>query len=276
MVRRRDRARGFTLVEVIVVLVILAILAAIAIPALTGYITTAQERACQVNISGLRRELMAEEIYQTGGQGKLTSPELQQIADVSDFVCAQGGPYKVSRSAGGDVRIQCAVHNISSFGFDMAGALSGLFENGDSELQTVLKNFTAMNKHIDSSSPNGTNVKKVVAALKKQGFDMEGEGVNTWSYQGQGSGRYILYWTTENIADYQVGQSMRVMRYNSNLGTYSAGYVTVGTETLEGQSYKVLSYNTGWQEYTATPQTDSDKKNFDTISGVFEKMPDAP
>ncbi len=101
MVRRRDRARGFTLVEVIVVLVILAILAAIAIPALTGYITTAQERACQVNISGLRRELMAEEIYQTGGQGKLTSPELQQIADVSDFVCAQGGPYKVSRSAGG-------------------------------------------------------------------------------------------------------------------------------------------------------------------------------
>lgn len=37
--------KGFTLVEVIVVLVILAILAAISIPALTGYIDQANERA---------------------------------------------------------------------------------------------------------------------------------------------------------------------------------------------------------------------------------------
>jgi len=37
--------KGFTLIEVIVVLVILAILAAIAIPALTGYIDKANERA---------------------------------------------------------------------------------------------------------------------------------------------------------------------------------------------------------------------------------------
>jgi type IV pilus assembly protein PilA len=37
--------KGFTLIEVIVVLVILAILAAIAIPALTGYIDKASQRA---------------------------------------------------------------------------------------------------------------------------------------------------------------------------------------------------------------------------------------
>jgi prepilin-type N-terminal cleavage/methylation domain-containing protein len=38
------KRRGFTLVEVIVVLVILAILAAIAIPALTGYISKAEDK----------------------------------------------------------------------------------------------------------------------------------------------------------------------------------------------------------------------------------------
>jgi prepilin-type N-terminal cleavage/methylation domain-containing protein len=42
---KKNGKRGFTLVEVIVVLVILAILAAIAIPALTGYIDKANNRA---------------------------------------------------------------------------------------------------------------------------------------------------------------------------------------------------------------------------------------
>jgi type IV pilus assembly protein PilA len=42
---KKNRKKGFTLVEVIVVLVILAILAAIAIPALTGYIDKANEKA---------------------------------------------------------------------------------------------------------------------------------------------------------------------------------------------------------------------------------------
>jgi type IV pilus assembly protein PilA len=42
---KKNGKKGFTLVEVIVVLVILAILAAIAIPALTGYIDKARDRA---------------------------------------------------------------------------------------------------------------------------------------------------------------------------------------------------------------------------------------
>jgi len=48
--------KGFTLVEIVVVLVILAILAAIAIPAYTGYITKANDRAV---IAEARTVLMA-------------------------------------------------------------------------------------------------------------------------------------------------------------------------------------------------------------------------
>jgi prepilin-type N-terminal cleavage/methylation domain-containing protein len=43
--KQLKQKKGFTLVEVIVVLVILAILAAIGIPALTGYISDANDRA---------------------------------------------------------------------------------------------------------------------------------------------------------------------------------------------------------------------------------------
>ena len=40
---KKNRKKGFTLVELIVVLVILAILAALLIPALTGYIDKARK-----------------------------------------------------------------------------------------------------------------------------------------------------------------------------------------------------------------------------------------
>ena len=49
LLRKREYGKkGFTLVEVIVVIVIIAILAAIAVPALTGYIKRAEDRAVAV------------------------------------------------------------------------------------------------------------------------------------------------------------------------------------------------------------------------------------
>ncbi|MDR2163961.1 MAG: prepilin-type N-terminal cleavage/methylation domain-containing protein, partial [Clostridiales Family XIII bacterium] len=58
--------RGFTLVEVIVVLVILAILAAIAIPALTGYIDKANEKAV---ISQTRTAVVAAQTIVSDAHG---------------------------------------------------------------------------------------------------------------------------------------------------------------------------------------------------------------
>jgi prepilin-type N-terminal cleavage/methylation domain-containing protein len=60
--------KGFTLVEVIVVLVILAILAAIAIPALTGYIDKARDKALIVEARNVRVALqtIASDSYGDG------------------------------------------------------------------------------------------------------------------------------------------------------------------------------------------------------------------
>jgi prepilin-type N-terminal cleavage/methylation domain-containing protein len=67
----RQRRAGFTLVEVIVVLVILAILAAIAIPALTGYIDKAHEKALisQARASAEAIQTWASEHFANGDVG---------------------------------------------------------------------------------------------------------------------------------------------------------------------------------------------------------------
>jgi prepilin-type N-terminal cleavage/methylation domain-containing protein len=59
MAQKRNGKKGFTLIEVIVVLVILAILAAIAIPALTGYIDKANQRAAISQAAVVRTALQA-------------------------------------------------------------------------------------------------------------------------------------------------------------------------------------------------------------------------
>ena len=67
--KKKAGKKGFTLIEVIVVLVILAILAAIAVPALTGYIDRANNRAA---ISEARNVYVALQAIATDlyGQGK--------------------------------------------------------------------------------------------------------------------------------------------------------------------------------------------------------------
>jgi type IV pilus assembly protein PilA len=65
----KKNRKGFTLVEVIVVLVILAILAAIAIPALTGYIDKANEKAV---ISQTRSAVVAAQTIVSDAYGSGT------------------------------------------------------------------------------------------------------------------------------------------------------------------------------------------------------------
>ena len=73
--RSKNGKKGFTLIEVIVVLVILAILAAIAVPALTGYIDKANQRASISQAAVVRTSLqaIASDSYQTGGGDPLTN-----------------------------------------------------------------------------------------------------------------------------------------------------------------------------------------------------------
>ena len=60
MAAKKNRKKGFTLIEVIVVIVIIAILAAIAVPSLTRYIGSAEQRSIQATAHNIQVVLQAE------------------------------------------------------------------------------------------------------------------------------------------------------------------------------------------------------------------------
>ena len=57
---KKNRKKGFTLIELIVVIVIIAILAAIAVPSLTRYIGSAEQRAIQASAHNVQVVLQSE------------------------------------------------------------------------------------------------------------------------------------------------------------------------------------------------------------------------
>jgi len=65
---KKNRKKGFTLVELIVVLVILAILAALLIPALTGYIDKAKKKqiVAETRACVMAAQTLADEEYAKG------------------------------------------------------------------------------------------------------------------------------------------------------------------------------------------------------------------
>ena len=89
---KKNRKKGFTLVELIVVLVILAILAALLIPELTGYIDKAKEKKIisETRQSVMAAQTMADEEYAKGTsdtdiETKLNGDangDLKKLADV--------------------------------------------------------------------------------------------------------------------------------------------------------------------------------------------------
>lgn len=277
--KHQKNSRGFSLIEIIVVLVILAILAAILIPSYIGYIEKSEVRICDISKSQLQRDLTALEIYETQGKGKFTTQELQDRANTSEFYCLQGGGYTASRGSDGNIVIICSVHR-SSYNFNMNEALSNLYHSNP-DIQSLMNDYASSGKTIDSTSQTGLAFEKITTALSQLGFNTTQSGVNTWSLQGKGHNQYYLYWTTEDITKMNTGDKVKVMRYNSALGTYTAGYVTVSQTTLSPQdssdgqqkTYNVLSRNElDWQEYTDIEQSQEDKTDYNTIYEIFKKI----
>jgi type IV pilus assembly protein PilA len=88
--------KGFTLVEVIVVLVILAILAAIAIPALTGYIDKANEKAVisQTRTAVVAAQTIISDAYGAGNKtptaGAITLAEITKYTGDTSITSVGG------------------------------------------------------------------------------------------------------------------------------------------------------------------------------------------
>lgn len=109
-----NNKKGFTLTEMIVVLVILAVLAAFAIPTMLGYISSSQEKLCDITRLDMVR------LYKTSLIGKEASASQSGFENFATDnwgsipQCPAGGDYTYSVSLGADgkiiAEIQCSVH----------------------------------------------------------------------------------------------------------------------------------------------------------------------
>ena len=90
---KKNKKKGFTLVELIVVLVILAILAALLIPALTGYIDKAKKKdvIAETRQVVMAAQTLADEAYASknvggdvtyGDDGDVTKAKVAELAEV--------------------------------------------------------------------------------------------------------------------------------------------------------------------------------------------------
>jgi prepilin-type N-terminal cleavage/methylation domain-containing protein len=280
-----QKKKGFTLVELIVVLVILAILMALIFPALVKYIDKTHKKVCELNKAGLLRDLTMEEVYDWRKDSSYDAVKLQELSNQSEYKCAQAGPYQVSRAGDGSIAIVCKEHD-TDYNFNMNEALEHVMGTSE-EVAELIKKYANEGKKIDSASNTGKAYSQILEALNIAGFNVSKQGVQTWSLQGIGSGNYYFYWTTEDIASKKVGDQVKVMRYNSARGTYTAGFVSVTEETLsasdstDGKSHKYNVIGRGdrsFSEYKTdeVSQSDADKKNYSSIYDVFNKMPAQP
>ena len=86
--RLKKSKKGFTLVEIIVVLVIIAILAAIAIPAMTGWIDKANQKAilAEARTVLMAAQTLASESYGVDGNATASAADVEELADVGGTV----------------------------------------------------------------------------------------------------------------------------------------------------------------------------------------------
>lgn len=103
-IRKMKNKKGFTLVELIVVLVILAILAALLVPALTGYISKANEEKvvaeCRMTVMAIQTQ--ATEIY--AADGSVTESALSKADSTIRQLAETAGSWTATVGADGQVK----------------------------------------------------------------------------------------------------------------------------------------------------------------------------
>lgn len=244
-----NRKKGFTLVEVIVVLVILAILAAIMVPALTGWIDRARERAAIAEARTCLNALqtIATERYAAGQVYQLSADrmETEGLAEL------RGGASLLNAqiNAAGKVQYMLYLASNGIYVTYLNGVYSvstqSLSESGtiDTVIATIKNNMASHVAQVDSGAASDTAsyAYQSINAMKSLGIDLEAMGAKSWRFVREGSGG-LFYWTTKDVSKSAVGDKLYVMRYNTNRKTYNVweALVIEQSRTTGGAPYLAI------------------------------------
>jgi type IV pilus assembly protein PilA len=148
--------KGFTLVEVIVVLVIIAILMAIAVPALTGYIAKANDRALEAEGRNIQVALQS---IATENSSKAGSPTKWNGAKDTDDI-----------STTNTTKIGAEISTLTGKAYT-AGSITGISTDENGALTAFT--YTVDNKKVEYTDTDGLKVSPVTGG---GGSGQQGEG----------------------------------------------------------------------------------------------------
>ncbi len=281
---------GFTLVEIIVVLVILAILAAMLIPSLTGYIDKADSKACAVNRSQVMRYYMASAAFQ--------SYQVSNVIPLLEEALAECGGTRISASS---YQASCGGICTITYSEDKARILSiycnlhgGGYTAPNVPFAIALKDLNLnLPTAIDSTAPDeneaGDSFKKqILDYFAANGiYSLDELNISSWAISAKDASKDYpnMWFSDQDITACNVGDQVRVIKYNSKSGTYTAGYSTIVEKTMVTANKETVTYNTfgsyqagaDWKEYSSEElgkQTDATKKSYEeTMKYYYEMTP---
>ena len=273
--------KGFTLAELLVVVAIIAVLVAVSIPIFTGRAEAAREATCEANRRSLKAELTND--YMGGknfgaidgvtisddGNFTLSNQVLRQnYSENFDFntFCPEDGII-TAEFKNGSFTVYCTEHN-NKHAFGNTQTIDAI-KNAFSQFQ---------NNNIDSGAVvdgDTTRTAQVIAALKKEGINLEDLGATTWKYvpyRKDGQQEAFLYWTPEDISTAKVGTKVPTIRYNTSTNTYTVWTATVSeahnSGISDGQPYNVIS---NFSPYTSSTNSSAENQTYENALKYYQE-----
>lgn len=207
---KRDRKKGFTLVELIVVLVILAIVSAISIPALTGYIDKSKEKQCRTRREALVGRLEEERAFNASATMQTVLAGLSGEDEELQTCPVTGNAYKAEN----DNAVTCDEHGTSatlSDGTNLQSARTLTTTSVTAKTETGNNNNSNDNNNNNNETPSGGGSSESGGTPETSGSSESG-GTPETDASGPQSLTTGNEWGTSDLNNMQLGSTTRTMK----------------------------------------------------------------
>lgn len=297
--------KGITLMELIIVLAIMAIIAGIAVFGYKIYINNAKDKAAILDCrTCVKTYNLIKEENESDGKSKepingeqvaatarvkgmvtnilTTDDELTHLTYTNDsrtvYYCSKGKCSECFNTT--EYMLDSQVNE----GLYYAGGEtpSTTITSGIEKILEAYRKDPSVQSYssIDSTALEGAIIgnNKIAYNTGKftPYFNFTGTNIKTWAIRRDG-GKQTFWWSDQDITKYKAGDQIRVIKYNSELKTYTAGYmkiVQLGDGDIKYNALAGKDNNSTWKEYSTADvkQTDETKQSYEISVKIYNSM----